>query len=196
MGNVYRQCHYSACDAEFRVSRDRRKFCSKSCANSHNNSGVRRNGQLPPICALPACSERTKLRNRKYCSERCMGLSKKVDWEEWLDGGDCWRATSVLGGLTTKAREAYWSRFERKCALCGWGESNPVLGYPLTEIDHIDGDRFNNHIDNLRPLCPNCHSLTPTYRSLNKKRNHGMGSSAVERHPHTQVAQSARAAHC
>ncbi len=43
-------------------------------------------------------------------------------------------------------------------------------GKPITlELDHIDGDRFNNDFKNLRVLCPNCHSQTPTFRR--KKEN-------------------------
>ena len=41
------------------------------------------------------------------------------------------------------------------------------------ELDHIDGNHSNNNLNNLRLLCPNCHSQTPTYknrgRSSNKK---------------------------
>ena len=32
------------------------------------------------------------------------------------------------------------------------------------EVDHIDGDKYNNSRENLRLLCPNCHSTTPTWR--------------------------------
>jgi hypothetical protein len=39
-------------------------------------------------------------------------------------------------------------------------------GNPLTlELDHIDGINDNNVVSNLRWLCPNCHSQTPTYRN-------------------------------
>ena len=37
------------------------------------------------------------------------------------------------------------------------------------ELHHIDGNRFNNKLDNLQILCPNCHALTDNYsgRKLN-----------------------------
>lgn len=36
-------------------------------------------------------------------------------------------------------------------------------------IDHINGDNFDNRLENLRVLCPNCHSQTDTYCGRNKK---------------------------
>jgi hypothetical protein len=54
------------------------------------------------------------------------------------------------------------------CELCGWAARAPDGRIPV-ELDHINGDRFDNRIENLRILCPNCHSLQPTHRGLNKK---------------------------
>ncbi|KOV94295.1 HNH endonuclease signature motif containing protein [Streptomyces sp. NRRL B-3648] len=58
---------------------------------------------------------------------------------------------------------------EERCALCG---TEPVwLGERLAlEVDHVDGNWRNNRVDNLRLLCPNCHSTTDTYRGRGKSR--------------------------
>lgn len=49
------------------------------------------------------------------------------------------------------------------CKLPEW------LGKPITlELEHIDGDRKNNIKSNLKLLCPNCHSQTPTWKIGNK----------------------------
>ena len=48
------------------------------------------------------------------------------------------------------------------CRLNSWlGKEIPL------ELDHIDGNKHNNTLENLRILCPNCHALTPTYRTKN-----------------------------
>lgn len=57
---------------------------------------------------------------------------------------------------------------EEKCEECGWAKRSPDGRLPL-ELDHINGDSKDNRIENLRILCPNCHSLKPTHRGKNRK---------------------------
>lgn len=57
-----------------------------------------------------------------------------------------------------------------ECELCGWAQTSEDGRIPL-ELDHINGDRYDNRIENLRILCPNCHSLQPTHRGKNQKRS-------------------------
>jgi 5-methylcytosine-specific restriction endonuclease McrA len=55
------------------------------------------------------------------------------------------------------------------CEECGWNRKTKDGRMPL-ELDHINGDSRDNRIENLRILCPNCHSLKPTHRGRNIKK--------------------------
>lgn len=55
------------------------------------------------------------------------------------------------------------------CEACGWARRSADGRIPV-ELDHINGDRYDNRLENLRILCPNCHSLKPTHRGRNKRK--------------------------
>lgn len=57
-----------------------------------------------------------------------------------------------------------------RCSRCGWDSRHPRTGNVPIEVEHIDGNWKNNDISNLTLLCPNCHSLTDTFRALNRGR--------------------------
>ena len=79
----------------------------------------------------------------------------------------------LVEGLTTKShalrlRLLATGTLRPICSGCG-GET--WLDHPMPlELDHIDGNKTNNTLANLRLLCPNCHALTPTYKSKNRKK--------------------------
>lgn len=54
---------------------------------------------------------------------------------------------------------------------CECGNIGLWLGKPISlQLDHKNGDNKDNRIENLRFLCPNCHSQTETFGSKNIKR--------------------------
>lgn len=57
---------------------------------------------------------------------------------------------------------------DRQCENCHLSE---WCGSPIVlELDHINGASNDHRLENLRVLCPNCHSLTPTWRGRNKRK--------------------------
>lgn len=82
---------------------------------------------------------------------------------------DYFNGTPTNGSYSFKKRLIVEGFFKEKCSICElekWrGKKIPL------ELDHINGDRHNNKLENLRLLCPNCHAQTPTYcRGLRKKK--------------------------
>ncbi len=55
-----------------------------------------------------------------------------------------------------------------QCELCGWNQMSADGRIPV-ELDHINAVHSDNRLENLRILCPNCHSLQLTHRGRNKR---------------------------
>jgi 5-methylcytosine-specific restriction endonuclease McrA len=73
---------------------------------------------------------------------------------------------SVYSNEMVKQRIVNNQLLDYQCSKCGidvWCNETIVL-----ELDHINGNNRDNRLENLRYLCPNCHSQTDTYRGRNK----------------------------
>lgn len=158
------------------------KYCSRSCAARINNSISIKRGKFKGGTRIPNhcefCNLELSRTAKKYCNNTCRAnFIFKTKIESWYRGE--WDATSKQG-LAGTVRLYLLKQANFKCELCGWNKINPVTGKPPLEIDHIDGDCYNNIPENLQVVCPNCHSLTPTYRALNKngKRKYRNGRKA------------------
>lgn len=98
--------------------------------------------------------------NGMYCSNRCQ-----------QDHQFNMRLSSWLAGEDVKPSSRWFRKaIERtKGYACGVCDVSAWMGQKLVlELDHVDGDYWNNNPDNLRLICPNCHSQTMTYKNRNK----------------------------
>jgi 5-methylcytosine-specific restriction endonuclease McrA len=101
-----------------------------------------------------------------FCSKRHYDRHTYQEYvKDWLAGRN---SGGGKGRVSKHVRRWLYEHRGRKCEHCGWDEPNPASGHIPVEINHIDGDKSNHRPENLEILCPNCHSLTPTYGSLNR----------------------------
>lgn len=113
------------------------------------------------------CGKELTNRQNKYCSHECQHEYEHLQWvKRWKAGQE----TGLRGryGISKHLKKYLFDKYENKCAKCGWSEINPFTNTLPLEIEHIDGNYLNNTEENLIILCPNCHSLTATYKGANK----------------------------
>ena len=105
--------------------------------------------------------------NQKFCDSKCQNdYAYKQYVERWKRGEE----TGMKGSYSVSSyiKRYLFEKFNNKCCKCGWGEINSYTGNIPLEIEHKDGNYTNNSKDNLELLCPNCHSLTSTYKGANR----------------------------
>lgn len=168
------------------------KFCSKHCAAVVNSKRFPKRGRAVvlgcEVCGNPRKSTRSRYcefgrcktvntpkrhtrnacrscdkklsQNRYYCDEACRSKYKQSEQERKLrEHASGRRLMSAWSVLTIQLALGL---IERRCVFCKidtWNDQPAPL-----EIDHINGNRHDNSINNLRWLCCNCHAQTPTWR--------------------------------
>jgi 5-methylcytosine-specific restriction endonuclease McrA len=102
----------------------------------------------------------------QFCTQRCYNESNyRNNVQAWLAGDP---EGVTRGRLPRYVRKWLFEQRGSSCEKCGWAEVNPTNNRVPIEVNHIDGDADNHKPENLELLCPNCHSLTPTYGVLNR----------------------------
>ena len=149
---------------------NRRKFCNCSCAASYNNVRTKKKEQR--YCLN--CGKEI-LRSSKYCSNQCQHEFEQKEWEKkWFSGEISGNINPVWTSYSNRVKTYLFRICNSKCSRCGWGEMNPYTGTIPLEVEHIDGNPYNTSPDNVTLLCPNCHSLTATYRGANRGSGRGI----------------------
>jgi len=120
-----------------------KEFCCSSCAAKYNNKGKK-------------LSEETKQKIAQTLQKKYSTEEKKI-----LLKSDNYTTYKLKDSLFRKGLKEY------KCEICGLSE---WMGKEIVlHLHHKDGNKFNNNIENLQILCPNCHSQTDNYCDKNRK---------------------------
>ena len=130
--------------------KDVNEFCGSSCSAVFNNP----KRAIKRVCVC--CGSQTK--NKKFCNIKCFFIDKKKQTETCIEKGK---------KVTNDTFKAYLiNKNGHKCQMCSFSEwgNKPIL----LILDHIDGNSDNCSLENLRLICSNCDTLTPTYKGRNK----------------------------
>ena len=136
------------------------RFCSPKCARGYSTKIKRKeiNEKVSKTLTGKPCNLTDSGRERKT-------LASKNYWKSYPTNKDF----DELGWGSKRKRIFIEQDFCcNKCGLSEW------MGQPINlEIDHKNGINDDNTRENLEALCPNCHSMTETWRGRNKPSNNG-----------------------
>lgn len=148
------------------------KQCPK-CNKEHNNSGL--------YCSRSCANSRVwsqeinKSRSAKLAGRTVSRGQMDLDkWranikQAWLDKYNATPFSEL--GMENRRRRVFEEQ-NYSCNKCGISEWQ---GFKISlELEHKDGNTTNNVRENLEGLCPNCHSITDTWRGRNKPTKNGV----------------------
>lgn len=150
------------CSKEFKPRKGLKNYCSLQCRNSR--TWTEKDKQKKSLAAK---------KSKKVISNSLKQLKKLKTYEEWKETRKETFQKKLFNtdfdtlSRTDKRRRVLLEQ-ESKCNSCQISEWQ---GQKLTlELEHKDGNTQNNSRENLECLCPNCHSLTSTWRGRKNKK--------------------------
>jgi hypothetical protein len=153
---------------------DRRRynvFCSHTCRAIFY--GSEKSKRLTKQWHCKSCHKEhhsVPFKTKRFCNMKCYNDNKLSKHITKFNKGMLSERNTIKRCLT--------KLFGYKCFTCGldcW------QGHRLSlELDHVDGNANNNMPSNLRLVCPNCHSITPTWKGRN--RGSGRASRGLKLH--------------
>ena len=155
-----------------------RKFCNSSCSAIYNNKkrDIKINEKIRETLKNPKqikkiyclnCEKELFNKSRKYCNGVCLNEFRYKNYiEKWKNG----EVDGMSGDdqISKYIKKYLLIKYEYKCSEDGWNKVNPFTKKIPLEVEHIDGNNRNNKEENLKLLCPCCHSLTKTYKGANR----------------------------
>ena len=106
-------------------------------------------------------------KNHKFCNTKCQ---KEYEYKLFISNWQAGKNNGLKGKyqISNHIRRYLLKKYSNNCSICGWNKINPHTKICPLEVEHIDGNYLNNTESNLILLCPNCHSLTSTYKGANR----------------------------
>jgi len=139
-------------------------FCSRSCANSRVFSDE---SKFKKSIALKGRKPTGVIADKEAWARKI----KETALQKYLA-----KSFDELG-MENKRRRVFEEQ-KYCCNKCGISEwfTRPIS----LELEHKDGNNLNNIRENLEGLCPNCHSITDTWRGRNKPAKNGINQISDE----------------
>ena len=154
------------CNIEHDGSYGSGRFCSSKCARSFSTENKREQINKKVSESLSGrkgwnnCGFKSGYDDRRFVADS--EHAKKMNSLKVLNFKEKVKVTPFEELSKYTIRNILLNEYNNCCSQCGISEWNNKK-LPL-ELDHIDGNNKNNSKENLRILCPNCHSQTDTWR--------------------------------